>query len=230
MLSSASYTFLRSTPLTALGISTAILGVISLALGRGQPKISPEATSILLESSLENVSAIIEELGLKSKAVYLPSSMTSGQPQALIPLHLNPNPPNPKTPLPKRLVVKYGPNPEDLGLLITTPGSTVISMLGSKPGSSPADIESALSSVVTGTMDLADSVKVTVSGERIVVEVSSPRLEHRDIWVYKCLGSPLASVAASATAEALGEPVIVDNEEYEKGKSIIELKVLRQEL
>jgi len=227
MLSLASYTILRSIPLTSLGISTVILGVVSLALGRAQPEISPEAVSILLESSLENISALIEELGLNSKAVYMPSSITSGEPKALIPLHSNPNPPKPKAPLPKRLVVKYGSNPEDLGLLITTPGSTIIDLLESKPGPAPADVESTISSLLTGITGMADSVKLTIEGERILVEVSKPRLEHRNTGIYACLGSPLASIIASVVAEALNEPIIIENEEYSKGKAVIELKVLR---
>jgi len=230
MLSLTSYIILRSIPLTSLGISTVILGAVSLALGRAQPEISPEAMSILLESSLENVSALVEELGLNSKAVYMPSSITGGEPKALIPLHSNPNPPKPKAPLPKRLVVKYGSNPEDLGLLITTPGSTIVGMLESKPGSAPADIESALSSLLTGITDLADSVKLTMDGERILVEVSKPHLKQRNASIYACLGSPLASMIASVVAEALNEPVIIGNEEYSKGKAVIELKVLRQVL
>jgi hypothetical protein len=218
---------MRSIPLTALGISTVILGVVSLALGRAQPEISPEATSILFESSLENVSALVEELGLNTKAVYLSSSITGGEPKALIPLHLNPNPPNPKAPLPKRLVVKYGSNPEDLGLLITTPGSTIINLLESKPGSAPADIESTLSSLLTGITDVADSVKLAMNNERILVEVSKPRLEHRNAKVYMCLGSPLASIIASIVAEALNEPIIIESEEHSKGKAVIKLKALR---
>ena len=71
------FIILQSTPLTALGLSTIILGAVSFALGRGQPKISPEASEILLQSGIENISAIVEELGLKSKAIYLPSSMTT---------------------------------------------------------------------------------------------------------------------------------------------------------
>jgi hypothetical protein len=227
ILSYVSHIILRSTPITALGLSTMLLGAVSLAVGRGQPKIPPNASAILLESSLENLSAIIEELGLRSKAVYLPSSMTSGKPKALIPLHLNPNPPNLKVPLPKRLIVKYGPNPEDMGLLITTPGSAITEMLRSKPSPTLGDLESALSSVLAGLTGLADAVKATVSNQKITVEVSNPHLEHKSMWVNDCLGSPMASIVASTAAEVLDKPVIINREEPRKGKSIIELTILR---
>jgi len=226
LLSFVSYFVLSSIPLTALGISSTMIGTVSLALGRGHPKTSPQVNTILFESGLENISAIIEELGLRSKAIYLPSSLTSGRPQALLPLHLNPYPPKLEKPLPKRLVVKYGPNLDDMGLLITTSGSIITSMLGSKPSSAQADLEAALSSVLAGVTNLADSIRVTVGVEGILVEVSKPRLECKKMLVYECLGSPLASMVASIVAETLDKAVIVEREEYDKGKGLIELKVL----
>lgn len=222
MLFSISHIILRSTPLTALGISTIILGVTSLALGRSQTP--PGASELLLEPGSENIATLIEELGLTSKAVYLPSSLTGGRPQALIPLHTNPHSPKPQSPLPKRFIVKYGPNPEDMGLLITTPGSTIASKSASKANSAQGDLEATLSSVLTGTIDLADAVKVSTTGEKIIVEVSNPRLKHKSIQAYESLGSSLASIVASIAAEALDKPVIIDRETREKHKSIIELK------
>lgn len=222
MLFSASYIILRSIPLTALGFSTIILGATSLALGKGQP--SSEANGLLQEPGSENIATLIEELGLTSKAVYLPSSLTGGKPQALIPLHTNSHPPRPHSLLPKRFIVKYGPNSEDMGLLITTPGSTIASKSISKPNLAPADLEATLSSVLTGTTDLTDAVKVSTTGEKIIVEVSNPRLKHKSTQAYESLGSPLASIVASIAAEVLDKPVIIDRETHEKHKSIIELK------
>ena len=225
-LSLVSYLLLRSTPITALGLSTIILGGVSLALGRGQPKISPEASAILLQSGVENISAIVEELGLKAKAIYLPSSMTTGKPQAFIPLHSNPHPPQlGNIVLPKRLIVKYGPQPEDMGLLVTTPGSAVAGMVTTKSDSTEADLEAALTLVLVGTISLADSARVTKEDEVIRVEISNPRLEYRKMWVYESLGSPLASIVASVVAEVLNKPVSVDSEQYSKGKCNIELKL-----
>lgn len=221
MLSSASYIILRSVPLTALGFSTIIFGVTSLALGRSQTQ--PGANGLLQEPGSENIATLIEELGLTSKAVYLPSSLTGGKPQALIPLHTNPHPPKPQSPLPKRFIVKYGPNPEDMGLLIATPGSTIASKAISKLNPAPADLEATLSSVLTGTIDLADAVKVSTTGGKIIVEISNPRLKKKNVRIDECLGSPLASIVASIVAEALDKPIIIDLETHEKHKSIIEL-------
>ena len=226
-LSFMAYLVLRSTPLTALGFSTVIVGGVSLALGRGQPKIPAQASEILLQSGMENISAIVEELGLKSKAVYLPSSMTAGKPQAFIPLHSNPHPPQlGNIVLPKRLIVKYGAQPEDVGLLITTPGSAVAGIVTAKPDSSEGDLEEALTLVLVGTTSFADGARVTMSDEVIRVEISNPRLDFKKMWVYESLGSPLVSIVASVVAEVLNKPVAVDSEQYSRGKSVIELKLM----
>ena len=60
----------------------------------------------------------------------------------------------------------------------------------------------------------------------ITVEVINPRVEYKNIRFYECLGSPVASIAASLAAEASGKPVVVEKETLGKGKSVIELGML----
>jgi hypothetical protein len=231
LLSLVSYFILNSIPLTALGISTLFLAGITYAIGTGQPKIPPEASALLLQSGTENISELVEELGLKSKAVYLPSSITGGKPRALIPLHSNPPYPQlGKIAFPKRLIVKYGANPEDMGLLVTTAGSTVSETIASKPDATDADLESTLTSVLSGNVNLADNAKITIDDDIIHVEVSNPRLENKKMWIYESLGTPLASIVASAIAQILNEPIIIEEEQTLKGKNLLKLKLLRRNL
>jgi hypothetical protein len=155
--------------------------------------------------------------------------MSSGKPQALIPLHSTPHPPKlEKTVLPNRLIVKHGPNPEDVGLLVTTPGSEAAKTTPPKPHSAAnaGDVEAALTTVLAGTINLADSTCVAMEGEKILVEVGNPRLEHRKMWVYESLGTPLASIVASVTAEVLNKPVLVNSEQHLRGKCVVELKIV----
>lgn len=226
LLALLSYFVLVSVSLTATGVSAIIIGGVSLALASGEPRIPPEASAILLESGLDNISEIIEEIGLESKAIYLPSSLTSGKPQAFIPLHSNPHTPKFEKPLPKRLIVKFGPNPDDMGILLTTPGSAITGIIASKPDPSAGDLEAALESVLVGTINLVDSARVNMDNEKIIVEVSNPRLEYKKTVVYERLGSPIASMVASIAAEVLDKPVSIVREESEKGKCVIELKVV----
>ena len=224
-LAAVSHLILDSIPLTALGISMVILGAISLTLGRTRPQISPDVSAILLETGLENTAAIVEELGLRSKAIYVPSSLTDGRPRALVPLHSNPRPARVTEVLPPRLIARHGPDPEDIGILVTTPGTAITGMLGSRPGPGAEELESAITSVLVGMLDVADGAKVNMVEGRVFVEVMGPRLEYRNIWFYQCLGSPLASIAASLACEALDKPVVVEREEHQRGKRTIELRV-----
>jgi len=226
-LSTLAFIILQSTPMTALGISTIILGAVSLSLGRTQPKIPPEASRILLESGIENISSIVEELGLKSKAIYLPSSMASGKPQALIPLNSNLDTLKlGNVALPKRLIVKYGSNPEDMGLLVTTPGSAISGLVTPKSDATTSDLESAITLILVGTTGLADGTKVVRDNEKIRAEISKLRLEYKNMWIYESLGSPIASIVASVVAEVLDKPITVDNEQCSKGKCMIELSLV----
>lgn len=219
---------LQSTPLTALGISTVIIGAVSFAITRGQTKISPEISAILLQSGVENISALVEELGLKSKAVYLPTSVTGDKPKALVPLEANIELNNKV--LPKRLIVKYGSKPDAMGLLVVTPGSAVVGMVEAKADYSAGDLESAISTVLSGTINLADGARVTTDENSVRVEVSNSRLENKNMWIYESLGTPIASIVASIVAEVSNKPVQISSERISRGKCLIELKMVERRL
>ena len=219
------FLLLQSVPLTALGFSAVLVGLVSYGVSRGQPKLPPQAVDLLLQSSVENVSALVEELGLKTKAVYLPSSLTGDKPKALIPIDESLE--FSGKAVPNRLIVKFGLKPEAMGLLVVTPDSAVKGLVESKPDCSAGDIESGLSSVLLGTLGLADGVRVSFSEDRVLVEVANPVFKDMKMWIYECLGTPVASISASVAAEVLDLPVKVVSEEFSRGKCLLELKVVR---
>ncbi|MEM2240345.1 MAG: hypothetical protein QXL27_08625 [Candidatus Bathyarchaeia archaeon] len=230
ILFTLAFFMLNSTPLSALGISMIILGSVILALSTGIPRMSAEAARLMVESSIRNTSALIEELGLRSRAVYLPSRLTDGKPMALIPLTSNPGHPKIDKPLPKRLIVRYGLKEEDVGVLMETPGSIVAGMLEkpSEPSESTAGtLESSLSTALVNVLGLVDSMKASINGEDIIVELSNPKITiNGKTLASEVLGSPLASTVASLAAEALDKPVIVESEEPSKNRILLRLRVL----
>jgi hypothetical protein len=203
-----------SVPLIALGISVVLIGAVALALSRSLPELPPEASSVMLQTGLENLSALVEEVGLSSPALYLPSRLAGGTPLALIPFHENSSHPRIQRALPTRLIASYGPDPEDVGLLVRTAGTTVMQLVEAPPGTSTAELESFLAAVLVGRLDLADSVIVYREGERVVVEIAAPRLRQQELWICRSLGSPLASIVASVVAEGLGRPIKVYSEDW----------------
>jgi len=212
--------------LTALGISMLILSFILLVLGRTIPKLSPEVSVLILETGIANIAAIVEELGIRATAIYLPSSLTSGRPQALIPLHSNPSLSGMTEALPQRFIVRYGAGSDDIGLLVTTTGTTAVGMLESIPGPNSLELESALTSLFRGILGVADGTTVMVREKHISVDIHKSRIENKTNWSHQCLGGPLASIVASVAAEAWDKPVIIKQEEQLKGKYSIELEVI----
>lgn len=221
-LSPVLYFVVGSVPLAALAISTIILGLVSAMLGNARPEITPEASQMMLRTGMENLAALLEELGLRSRAVYLPSSPGNNRPRALIPLDEDSSPPRGVQTTSDRLVARYGPNLEDMCLVVTTPGAVSLDSIAIVPGGGADEIEGALNHLVVGIMDLANSVSVHAAGDRITVEVAKPKLKYENIWFYRCLGSPMASIAATVVSQVLARPVrVVSEEETRKGTRIV---------
>ncbi|MFC1986788.1 hypothetical protein ACFLWC_07380 [Chloroflexota bacterium] len=109
-----SYFILASIPLTAVGISAILIGFTCIALANTRPPLSPEACELILKTGMENTAALLEELGLRNKTIYLPSTMRNGHSQALIPLVDGENIQRVKEKIPGRLIVR---NPPDVGRL-----------------------------------------------------------------------------------------------------------------
>jgi hypothetical protein len=227
LLTALAYTVLSSTPLTALGISTVIIGAVTYAITKGQPKIPPQASALLLQAGIENTSALVEEIGLKNKAIYLPTSKTGDKPKALIPLEL-PVELDKKT-LPNRLIIKYGPKPTDMGLLIITPGSSIQGMVEAKQDCTASDLEAAITQVLVKILCLVDGLSLTFEDENLMVEVNNPRLENPKMWIFEIIGTPIASIIASITAEVLNKPVIINAESNTPPTCSVQLKILERE-
>jgi hypothetical protein len=220
------YFIVGAVPLTAVSLSAVILGFTCLALAYARPYLSPEACQMLLNTGMENTSALLEELGVSSKAIYLPSNRREGRSQALIPLNSAIEFKNLRDKLPGRLIVRYGSGLEEMAIAVTTPGNVNIKLLPNKPGPTADDIESALNYILTGVLDIANSATVNLVDSLVKIEISGAKLSYENILYYRCLGSPIASIAASIICEALEKPVRIQEDNVKKGKSAITLEVL----
>ena len=212
-------------PLATLGLAAVILGAISLGLGRILPRVSLEAGQVLLEAGQDNIAALVEELGLRSPAVYLPTSLTNGVARALIPMRGNPASPAIQRRLERRLIVHFGQGPEELGLLVATAGSAALGLLEGAGVSSIEELEGALSAVLVGGLDLVGAVHVPGGGDTLRVELDRPTLPIRPHPAYAVLGSPLASIVATVAAEVLARPVSVARENTDRRRHIVELQL-----
>jgi hypothetical protein len=219
------YFVVGSPPLTATAISALILGFTCIAIANSRPYLSPEATQMLLKTGMENVSALLEELGLQNKATYLPSTSES-ESRALIPLGVTGGNISIPGKLPKRLIVRYGPNSEDMAIAVTTPGNVSIELLENKPGPTADEMETALNYLLTGVLDIAHNVSVHIMDAKVEVKINGPKMSFENNWYYKCLGSPIASITAAVVAEALKKPLRITEETYQKNEGIVVLEIL----
>ncbi len=217
----------NSVALTALALSAVLLGTIALFLDRSLPQIPPRAAQVLLESGLANLAGLIEETGVSAKALYLPSTLGGTPPRALIPLGPDGQQHTISKISAQRLIVEFGPNPEDLGLLVSTPGSSALPFLDEPVGSSSSELETALARLLVGVFDIASSVQVSQENGTVRVRISGIRLESTDLWVHRILGTPVASVAATVVAEGLKHPITVEAEERSGDTLTVRLEVAR---
>jgi hypothetical protein len=135
------YFICNSIPLTAIALSSAMIGFTSFALASAQPQISPEVSRMMFETGMENIASLLEELGINSKAIYLPSAMRTGNAQALIPLNEDIDIQRIKGKIPGQLIVRYGDNPGDIGIAVTAPGGVGLNNLEINPGPTLSEIE-----------------------------------------------------------------------------------------
>jgi hypothetical protein len=113
-----------------------------------------------------------------------------------------------------------------MAIAVTTPGSINLEMLESPPGPNAYEIEAAIGYILTGLLDIADGVKVDMTEARVNIDVRNAKMAYEEIWYYYCLGSPIASITAAVSSEALQKPVRILEEKYHKGKYHIKLEVL----
>ena len=220
------YFIVGSVPLTAVSFSAVITGFTCIVLANARPYISPEACQTLLKTGMENTAALLEELGLRARAVYVPSGWRGGSAQALVPLNGSGDLHRFKEKLPGRLIVRCGPGEDDMAIAVTTAGSVNLDLLPRKPGPSPEEIESALGYLLTGVLDIAGGVSVYLADSQVRVEVNGARMMEENVWYYRCLGSPLASIVTTVVSEALDKPVRILEETARKGKVSLRLEVL----
>ncbi len=226
VFSPLAFFIIASMPLTAVGLSAIMLGFVCVALANARPYISPEACRLMLKTGMENTSALLEELNLRNKAVYLPSLMREGRPQALIPLMEDADLKQVKQKLPGRLVVRYGSNADDMAIAVTTAGSMNIDLLENSPEPTAEGIEGALNYILTGVLDIASTASIISRDGLIRAEITGARLPYENIWYQRCLGSPIASIVAAVSSEALSRPVRIREESQTKGKISVVIEVL----
>jgi hypothetical protein len=191
-----SYWVLLNIPLTSLGLATVILGA-TLLLIPSNP-VPRRRIRAMVEASLVNIEALLEEFDVMGKAVYLPP--VDGRVNAFITV-------NEETAslvydnIPSRVLTESSGEP---GVLVFSPGSEVVRL-----ALLPEDIgaEDALNSVLVDFTELADAVKAVVELNQVIVEVTGSKSSSDYGRVNNSMGSLPVSVSGSVLAYVYDKPV-----------------------
>ena len=202
----AGYAFLMllSVPLTALGISCVVLGVITVLI----PESPIPASNIrsMIKGSCLNIEALLEEFDAEERCVYLPPR--DGRVFAYVPLKAGHGLSNVWQAMeaPIRVVTEVGGEP---GLMVFLPVSN--DMLSSIGEDSKA--EEALSNILVEKLEFLESVKEAESGDKVVVRMSGSRVETDLPRFKKVLGSLPTSIAGCVLAFVFDKPLALIEEE-----------------
>jgi hypothetical protein len=224
-----SYITIDSVPLTAVGFSTLILGLTSIGLANTRTKLSPEACLMFLKAGVKNTLAILEELEIKGKAIYLPRSMMKGRSEAIILLNDEGSTQNIKEKLskslfvgyelslplkkrgsrrfkeilPRHIVLDYGAGSKDKAITITTLGNISLDSLKDTPGDTADEIKSAITYILTKILDIASGVRVNVAASSVKVEVTGAETIDKDMFYGESLYSHILGSPIASIAAAI---------------------------
>ena len=196
-----SYEVLLSVPLTSLGVACLVLG-LTLLLVPSNP-VPTQQIRAMMEGSLVNIEALLEEFNAQGKATYVPSE---DRVYAFIPtveasVKVNPG----RTPV--RVLTEAGGVP---GLIVFPPGSVAV-RLASLP--EEVGVEDALAHVLVDFLEICESVKAVNEQGRVIVEINNPRTDTEYPRVNRSLGSAAVSVAGCVLARVTGSPVYLQSED-----------------
>ena len=213
-----SHIVLQIVPLTAIGIAAILLGT-TIAITSPQP-IPKETIQLLINNTIQNIEALLEEFTTIEKAIYIPKKEKI---YAYIPLN-----PNPETKLaqvknaPQRLIIKTG---EHYGLQLIPLGAELLKTLEPLE---ERNLEDTLKTMLVDLADIADDVKTAQKDNTIIVEITGTKIEVEAPRYLKTLGTIPSSIAATTVAATLKKPVKIVEETIEKRKITAKIQILEE--
>ena len=213
-----SYYLLFSVPFAALGIACLILGAAIITLPE---RVVPSgAVRAVIQSSVLNVEALLEEFDAKERATYLPPK--DGLAVAYVPLSSNSHSPSATdlASVSRRLVTEVDGVPV---LLVVPPGAELVRAGEIDDGNA---VDDALQYVLLEAAELCSSVKSVVTGDTLVIDIGGIKVKTEAAKYLFCLGSIPTSVAASVASTVLKKGLTLLAEDSNDRKSVAKFRVL----
>jgi len=193
---------------------------------------------------LVNLNSLLEELGIDSNAVYLPTKEENHQPRAFLPLIRAPDLPSIflKGLKGSGLFIVNGQDPYQSGVVLVPPGSSLVTLIEQESGIDFQNVkldklEDALRAGLAESLEVVEDIRVIFVNGSVRVEVGplvSEELYQMQSRVASSLcsqvGCPLSSAVICAITKAAKMPVSVTKISALHGRRIsIELRLLEGE-
>ncbi|MEM3701022.1 MAG: hypothetical protein QXL57_09215 [Candidatus Bathyarchaeia archaeon] len=226
--------------LAFIGLGLTLWGIILIYI-RTEDYVKESLLSATSLSTLATLNQIIDELGHKEKAIYLP------------PKYLK-NPENNRAYIPKSKISKL-PQPEQIqakedklfienpqGILITPPGSELARLFEKTLETSFTRVDLRylqlnLPKLFIEELEIAQNLEINAETNKVHVKIENSTFQNltKEIMkfskLYENLGCPLSSAIACALTKAIGKPITIEKQETdEKNKTIeIEYQIIEEE-
>ncbi len=227
-------------PILALGLGSLLLGVMILVLP--EPTAAKTGRLVMLSSipSLLDIDALIEDLDIDSRGIYVPVSGFGTVPKVILPIKESSPPILPPSRLTRsrRIFLSLGINPNDRGIILNPPGGEIVKALESilQADLSTMKMDEFSARIGFGFEALTISTKtvnVQVDGTTVRVSVQSiftahleERLRLQAPRLITQVGSPVSSALAAAVCKVLGKYVRINESSFDGSTLIVVLEVL----
>jgi hypothetical protein len=219
VFSEYSFVYRSNVSLTAVGISSLILGIVT-AVGSGVTKSRNLSFSIVKES-YSNIEEILRQFDASETGIYLPPR--GGKVFAY-------------TPLSKKS------EPEYISKALTTPIHTLMEVDG-EPGlvvfmpvpydnltliKNKKKVGQALKSILVDQMKMLDSLKAREYEDKIVVRMTGSKIESQYPITEKIFGSIPSSISGCIISYYLNKPLVFINESKSRNVTTVRFEVPRK--
>lgn len=228
-------------PIVALGLGALLLGVMSLFLPESVSFRAGRLATLSSLPSLMDLDALIRDLDIGPRGIYIPVQGFGAVPKVLLPLTDSPFALPPGLARTSRVFVILGKNPHDRGILLTPPGAEIVSALENCLQLDLATIKLDELETRLGfgleTLGISKRAVTVQLGERVVtVEVDSTSLvdleERLRVMAPRLvtqIGSPLVSAIAAVVSKASGKYVRIDNSTMDRSRLTVALGIFADE-
>jgi len=225
-------------PLLALGLGMLFLGVMILFLPESASLRDDRIAVLSSLPSIMNVEALLEDLDINSRGIYLPTTGFTAVPKVLLPMTESTTILDSVNRLTStnRVFVTTGLNPRDRGILLNPPGGEILVSLESA-------LRLDLSTIRTGELEtrlklgfdmlgISKKTLVGVQGDIVTVEVTlammrqlEERLRATAPRVTEQIGTPLTSAIVSVISKATGRNVRFGESTLSGSKMIVNTQI-----